>query len=858
MSKGKGKFNYTEEHKMSKNVKDIKKLGLTTAALAGTVLAGGATISHADTVKSQTMESTVKTQSNVKPQEQAVQDQQSKVASDTSVVDTTKAQADKASSTVKATQATVASQQSKVNADKATVSSDQSNVSHWQSVSKDATPANISANKQAQASQQSKISADKSTISSQQKNVDSAQSQVNSAQSNLNDKKAEQSSAQTNYNNAQNDYNKAKQNADNIQSAISDQQSTVSKDKQNISDDNSQISGLNNSIANDKTAISDTQSAINNVSQKAQDDQAKLSRDENSLSDAQSQKTNDENKVSKIQNEINYMPVAPTIPDYDKSWMGNPNSTSADISSTDDEVNADMQSEFNAETANSKINDPSLNYYVDAGNLSASDLKILNERLLIYLNQFRKQLGLAPLEYNSEVASMAKLVAQVSDNDKAYNSDDTNAFNALQNDYHLNSPHLGLSDGGFNVDENHITMNQLVNQGYNAILDTLFADTSPILAHMHYLLDNSGNVLVGFAMDEDGGLRYVDINSINGDASPYEGKSEAVPDVSQLQSDLANAKQKVADDDTAIQQLQNAVNADKAQLAQDTPSGLENQLSQQKAKLAQDTQSLQDAQNRLSMDEQKLTQDENTLSQLQQEANDPQKVLDTLANKVATAKTALDNANNAVAQAQQAYDTAEANLQKQQQILSNDEAQLKADEAELAKLQQTGQDYAVAPQKLAQAEQKLAQDVKTLQADEALLSQLEAELAKDKANEAQAQQAYEQALAKLNADKAELAKQEEALDPATKARMASEARVSGYNKAFAKVEQAGGMETVKADTIKGASVKSEKRAKKGLPDTGDSQNTTAKEVGLLGLAGAGLLATLGIAGDRKRKAGRHF
>ena len=795
-----------------------KKKVLTAVAVgAATVAAGvGASQVHADsvTVTKQVIgdetKITTTTTKTVDSQEQINQTKQQ--------VSAQKKTTDKASSVV--------------DKDSKKVSQDKQDVSHWQSVSKEATPANISANKQAQASQQSKISADKSTISSQQKNVDSAQNQVSSAQSNLNDKKAEQSSAQTNYNNAQNDYNKAKQNADNIQSAISDQQSTVSKDKQNISDDNSQISGLNSSIANDKTAISDTQSAINNVSQKAQDDQAKLNRDENSLSDAQSQKTNDENKVNDIQDEINGMPVAPQLPsNYVDDIMKNPNSNSStDYGYTDGEFDSADEGAYQAE----HTNDPNLNYY---GNLSANDLKILNERALAYLNQFRKQAGLSPVEYNPEVASMAQLVSRIYDNDKSYDSDDANALNTLQNDYHLSTPHIGYSGDNDVPNENRITMNDLINQTYRNIYNVLIGDTDPTFGHMHALLDNSANALIGIATDETGTLHYVDINSINGDASPYESKSEAVPDVSQLQSDLANAKQKVADDDTAIQQLQNAVANDKNQLAQDTPTGLENQLSQQQAKLAQDTQSLQDAQNRLSMDEQKLTQDENTLSQLQQEANDPQKVLDTLANKVATAKTALDNANNAVSQAQQAYDTAEANLQKQQQILSNDEAQLAKDEATLKNLQQQAQDYQNADQNLANAQKQLAadlakynQDHQTYLDDLQVLNELETEL--------------------LNEEKTYTTTSVQwvkNLHPTTTSEIGNQYVLNSRS----------GNSTVKfgsMDEVQAAEVPGLRRSNRnnGLPDTGDNQNSAATVAGLLGLGLAGILSMFGLAERKKR------
>lgn len=748
-----------------------------------------------------------------------------------------------------------------VDQDSKKVSQDKSDVSHWQSVASQATPSNISANQQAQASQQAKISADKTTVSSQQKNVSDAQNKVNNAQSNLNDKKAEQSSAQTAYNNAQRDYNQAKQNADNIQSAISHQRDTVANDQQNINNDSTQISGLNNTIANDKTAISDTQSAINNVGRKAQDDQAQLNRDESSLTDAQKQKATDEKNVNNIQNEINYSPVADTIPSWDKSYMSNPKSTSANQTFTDDEVNSDMQTDAQMRSYLLHHNNPSLNYYVDAGNLSDDDLKVLNKQIIAYLNQYRKQLGLTPLDYNSEATQIANALAKTVDKDNAYGADDPNEFNTLQN-YHLSSPSFGtMGLDSTSPNENHITMNNLVNQCLLQVRETLYNDTQNDLGHMHELLD-SGNVLLGFATDEKGELHYVNINLVSNGSSIYEntnipqdssifdGKSEAVPDVSQLQSDLASAKQKVADDDIAIQQLQNAVANDKAQLAQDTPTGLENQLSQQQAKLAQDTQALQDAQNRKAMDEQKLTQDKNTLSQLQQEATNPQQVLATLANKVAQTKSALDNANNAVAQAQQAYNDAENNLKQQQQTLANDQAQLAKDEATLKDLQQQAQDYADAPQKLAVAQQKLAQDMaqynqdhQTYLDDLQVLNELETKL--------------------LNEEKTYTTTTVEWIKnphPTTTSEIGNQYilnnrvnQSSSRQQATSTTVQFDSMDEVQAAEVPGLRRSNRNNGRNnGLPDTGDNQNSAATIAGLLGIGLAGILSMLGLAERKKR------
>ena len=755
---------------------------------------------------------------------------------------------------------------STVDKDSQQVSQDKSNVAHWESVKKDATPANISANKQAQASQQSKISADKSIISSQQKNVDSAQSSVNSAQSNLNDKKAEQSSAQTNYNNAQNDYNKAKQNADNIQSAISDQQSTVSKDKQNISADNSQISGLNNSIANDKTAISDTQSAINNVSQKAQDDQAKLSRDENSLSDAQSQKTNNENKEQQAQDALNNVwnpaSVLPNVPQWyindDKNADNDPGKAWSYLNNVNDpSVHAKLMEELNEYNKLMNLMDNQgeynlpntavFNQMVTPNNLTNEQLKILNEYTLMALNDLRAQAGLPPLELSQGCINAANVLHN--DSKVNMNTVDSQGLSDLSEIY---SNPMTNSRGGNVYLYKQISMANLIKDSvYNMFVQFTQGD-----GHSAELMF-SGNGYFGMSIIPGGlnggdpGVAYTYVTStgttsdsnnlynchnLSGEEQYSNDNIIPLPDVSQLQSDLANAKQKVADDDTAIQQLRNAVNADKAQLAQDTPSGLENQLSQQKAKLAQDTQSLQDAQNRLSMDEQKLTQDENTLSQLQQEANDPQKVLDTLANKVATAKTALDNANNAVAQAQQAYDTAEANLQKQQQILSNDEAQLAKDEATLKNLQQQAQDYQNADQNLANAQKQLAadlakynQDHQTYLDDLQVLNELETEL--------------------LNEEKTYTTTSVQwvkNLHPTTTSEIGNQYVLNSRS----------GNSTVKfgsMDEVQAAEVPGLRRSNRnnGLPDTGDNQNSAATVVGLLGLGLAGVLSMFGLA-ERKK------
>ena len=738
---------------------------------------------------------------------------------------------------------------STVDKDSQQVSQDKSNVAHWESVKKDATPANISANKQAQASQQSKISADKSTISSQQKNVDSAQGQVNSAQSNLNDKKAAQSNAQTAYNNAENDYNKAKDEVANSQQAIANQQNQVNQDKQTVANDQSKVTDLTNQVSSDQNKVTADENDINNVGQKAQADQDKLNKDESSLSAAQKQLNSDQRKLSDLQNQSKYVPVAPAIPNYDKGWMSNPNSTSADIPSNDNEVNADLDMESNAIDASSSINDPSLNYYVDAGNLSASDLKILNERLLAYLNQFRKQLGFAPFEYNSEVAQITAAVAHTwdTDNDNVTNPplDDPNEFNTLEK-YNLSSPSFGTS-GSVANDCTHITMNQLVDGCYRLIIETLYGDMQQDLGHMHELID-SGNSLLGFAVDRKGNLHYVRVNltqhpgtyggtNIPNDPSIFAGKSEAVPDISDLQNQIASAKQTVQNDQNQVNSLTSQVNADKAQLAQDTPSGMQQQLANDKAKLAQNTQALNDAKQTLANDQQTLQNDENTLSQMQQNASDPQAYLNKMANQVATTKTNLDNANNAVAQAQQAYNTAEANLQKQQQILSNDEAQLAKDEAALKNLQQQAQDYQNADQNLANAQKQLTADLAKYNQDH---------------------QVYLDDLQVLNALETELLNEEKTYTttsvqwiknphPTTTSEIGNQYVLN--SRTGNSMVKFNGMDEVQAAEVPGLRRSNQNN---GLPDTGDNQSEAAAIAGLLGLGLAGILSMFGLAERKKR------
>lgn len=735
---------------------------------------------------------------------------------------------------------------STVDKDSQQVSQDKSNVAHWKSVKKDATPANISVNKQAQASQQSKISIDKSTISSQQKNVDSAQSSVNSAQSNLNDKKAAQVSAQTAYNNAENDYNKAKDEVANSQQAIANQQNQVNQDKKTVANDQSKVTDLTNQVSSDQNKVTADENDINNVGQKAQADQDKLNNDESSLSAAQKQLNSDQQKLSDLQNQSKYVPVAPQVPSsYVDNIMKNPDSNyKTPWTYHDGDWNAVDKGEMDAPN----IKDPSLNYYVDAGNLSASDLKLLNERLLAFLNQFRKQAGLTQLEYNSEAAQIADALAHTwsVDNDNVANPsfDDPNEFNTLAK-YNLSSPGFGTTGPGVN-NANHVTMNDLLDQEYENIYTTLFADLDPNFGHMHELLD-SGNALVGFATDDKGNLHYLSINltknpgSVGGenipdDPSIFAGKSEAVPDISDLQNQIASAKQTVQNDQSQVNSLTNQVNADKAQLAEDTPSGMQQQLANDKAKLAQDTQALNNAKQTLANDQQTLQNDENTLSQMQQNASDPQAYLNKMANKVATAKTNLDNANNAVAQAQQAYDTAEANLQKQQQILSNDEAQLAKDEMTLKNLQQQAQDYQNADQNLANAQKQLTadlakynQDHQTYLDDLQVLNELETEL--------------------LNEEKTYTTTSVQWVKnphPTTTSEIGNQYVLNSRT----------GNSTVKfgsMDEVQAAEVPGLRRSNRnnGLPDTGDNQNSAATVAGLLGLGLAGILSMFGLA-ERKK------
>ena len=739
---------------------------------------------------------------------------------------------------------------STVDKDSQQVSQDKSNVAHWESVKKDATPANISANKQAQASQQSKISADKLTISGQQKNVDSAQSSVNSAQSNLNDKKAAQASAQTAYNNAENDYNKAKDEVANSQQAIANQQNQVNQDKQTVANDQSKVTDLTNQVSNDQNKVTADENDINNVGQKAQADRDKLNNDESSLSAAQKQLNSDQQKLSDLQNQSKYIPVAPQLPSsYVKNVVGNPDSTNK-TQWTDDE-NAWNVAEAELEKIE-ETNDPSLNYYVDASNLSNSDMKLLNERLIAYLNQFRKQAGMAPLEYNSEAAQIAAALAHTwdADNDNVTNPplDDPNEFNTLGK-YNLSSPGFGTS-GTVANDCTHITMNQLIDNCYRVIYNTIVADFDPEFGHMHELLPagTANSVLVGLAVDKKGNLHYLNIDltknpgvvggeNIPNDPSIFAGKSETVPNVSDLQNQIASAKQTVQNDQNQVNSLTNQVNADKAQLAQDTPSGLQQQLANDKAKLAQDTQALNNAKQALANDQQTLQNDENTLSQMQQNANDPQAYLNSMANKVSTAKTALENANNAVAQAQQAYDAAEANLQKQQQILSNDEAQLAKDEATLKNLQQQAQDYQNADQNLANAQKQLAsdlakynQDHQTYLDDLQVLNELETEL--------------------LNEEKTYTTTSVQWIKnprPTTTSEIGNQYVLN--SRPGNSMVKFGGVDEVQAAEVPGLR---RSNRNNGLPNTGDSQNSAATVVGLLGLGLAGILSMFGLAERKKR------
>ena len=779
---------------------------------------------------------------------------------------------------------------STVDKDSQQVSQDKSNVAHWESVKKDATPANISANKQAQASQQSKISADKSTISGQQKNVDSAQSSVNSAQSNLNDKKAAQASAQTAYNNAENDYNKAKGEVANSQQAIANQQNQVNQDKKTLASDQSKVTDLTNQVSSDQNKVTADENDINNVGQKAQADQDKLNKDESSLSAAQKQLNSDQQKLNDLQNQANStfdpQQIINELPPVGQAWIDdvwkNPNATFNNLSNAADQASGDLANwEQNLEDSNTplgkwygntglftNINNPAWNYKVDPTNLTESEKILMNQVALLVLNHYRAMAGLAPLKTNSTVIGEASLANQIETNNitggNIAEADNKKLQSAVQGKYGLNVPvgeissKLPYKGQNANYDPDFgpaihdgITMNELLDDVASDIVYILTDDTNTYLGHTHMLMTETpdGYIAFGYNTDEwDGKADGYNLQWVpnSADTIKQDGKENLFSSqnditelsgqkVSGLQNQIASAKQAVQNDQNQVDSLANQVNADKAQLAQDTPSGMQQQLANDKAKLAQDAQALNNAKQALANDQQTLQNDENTLSQMQQNANDPQAYLNKMANQVATAKTNLDNANNVVAQAQQAYDTAEANLQKQQQILSNDEAQLAKDEATLKNLQQQAQDYQNAGQSLANAQKQLAadlakynQDHQTYLDDLQVLNELETEL--------------------LNEEKTYTATSVQWIKnshPTTTSEIGNQYVLNSRS----------GNSTVKfgsMDEVQAAEVPGLRRSNRnnGLPDTGDNQNEAATVVGLLGLGLAGILSMFGMA-ERK-------
>ena len=786
---------------------------------------------------------------------------------------------------------------STVDKDSQQVSQDKSNVAHWESVKKDATPANISTNKQAQASQQSKISADKLTISSQQKNVDSAQNQANSAQSNLNDKKAAQASAQTTYNNAKNDYNKAKDEVANSQQAIANQQNQVNQDKQTVANDQSKVTDLTNQVSNDQNKVTADENDINNVGQKAQADQDKLNNDESSLSAAQKQLNSDQQKLNDLQNQANNtfdpQQIINELPPVGQAWIDdvwkNPNATFNNLSNAADQASGDLANwEQNLEDSNTplgkwygntglftNINNPAWNYKVDPTNLTESEKILMNQVALLVLNHYRAMAGLAPLKTNSTVIGEASLANQIETNNITGGNvnpetDNWKLMSAIQQKYGLDSivnygtgevssklPYKGQNEDydpafGPNI-HGEITMNEVLDDVASAVVYILTNDTQTDLGHTHSLMTEipSGYIAFGYNTDEWNGkadgynLQWVPncdamikqdgkenlFNSQN-DITELSGQK-----ASDLQNQIASAKQAVQNDQNQVNSLTNQVNADKAQLAQDTPSGMQQQLANDKAKLAQDTQALNNAKQTLANDQQILQNDENTLTQMQQNANDPQAYLNKMANKVATAKTNLDNANNAVAQTQQAYDTAEANLQKQQQILSNDEAQLAKDEATLKNLQQQAQDYQNADQNLANAQKQLTadlakynQDHQTYLNDLQVLNELETEL--------------------LNEEKTYTTTSVQWIKnphPTTTSEIGDQYVLN--SRSGNSMVKFGSMDEVQAAEVPGLR---RSNRNNGLPDTGDNQNGAATVAGLLGLGLAGILSMFGLAERKKR------
>lgn len=550
---------------------------------------------------------------------------------------------------------------------------------------------------------QQKVAQDKQAISSQQKVVDSAKSSLDSAKANASSTSQAVSSAQSKVD----DTKKALDNAKDQVSKVSNSEikSQVAQDQSQVAQDKSSIQSTQSSIQQDQAKVDQDKQAVANAGQKAQQDQQKLNDDQGKLSDAQNTLNNDQGKLNDVNKQIEQadVPAAVQIPDFlYEQFKDGDNAPLLNADQGTEQTNLYMQAinEFKPTDAD--------NYHVDPRNLTNDQKMELSKFAAQVINEYKQEYGRydpsnkllnTPMNASQIAIDVAQGQADyMSQNGYTNYMDNDNS--AVDNDYgtiianydkdkydysHTTTSSLSSLSGesGFNnVFPDNCTMNELKCQLYGTIIRDVIMDDDHGFAHGRDLLYSTYDGIASTNMNDPFMTitTVANYNDQTNNSDPYL-QPEAAPDVAALRNQASQLQNTVNADKQAVSDLTNQVNADKAQLEADTPADLEKQLQDDQAKLANDQDALSKAQQQLAMDQEKLTQDQNKLNSIipaevakvQQQLEEAQNNYNNAVKALNDAQSKANASNDEVAKAQQNYLDALNKLNELKQVLENDE-----------------------------------------------------------------------------------------------------------------------------------------------------------------------------------------
>lgn len=640
---------------------------------------------------------------------------------------------------------------------------------------------------------QQKVAQDKQNISSQQTVVNSAKSSLDKAKTSASQVV---SSAQSKVNDVKKALDAAKASQpDQIKHQVATDQSQVNTDKQNISSTQS-------SITTDKSNVAEDQQAINNVGQKAQQDQNKLNNDQSKLSSAQSTLNNGQSKLNNVNGQLSNIESQEggeqvTFPPLPNDWLTQVkaylNGQIHQINISDEEQSNDLdklENELQNTVYKENAKSADANESYTPGKLTPQQKVDLNIYAGELINSARAQLGLNPVKINQEMIDTADKVVAGYEADN-FNMAEKSGQASSHDEKALDAAGVGTECGGSCWGVTYSSLQGVKDYIADIIASSLVNDSIANWGHCLTYLSNPSNgsdVWMGLGIDKWNNLHFVFKTPSNTSGNLLSSSSDLQKQKDNLQNQANQLQNTVNKVKQVVNDLQNQVNADKAQLQKDTPAGLQQQLQNDQKKLADD----------------------------------------------------------------------QATLQKQQQKLAQDEAQLKADQNKLNSI--TPEDIANAQKALEQAQTNYNSAVKALNDAQSKANASNDELAK-------AQQNYINALNKLNELKQILENDEKQITttsvqwiknqhPTTTSSMGNKVVLHSSSEAnTVHADTVNAVKLAQADAIhftSETSASAKKTAKKNvLPQMGD-ENSNKTVWGEISLAMAGVLATLGLA-DQKRR-----